>query len=139
MSDSAAGGAPGSSREHKTCFVTVGATAPFDALIKAVLEPKFLQALRKANYTKLQIQHGHESEDNLFTRLSRQAEVSELCKNSNLELTGFGFDKDGLDRYMRGAKGNAPRGQGTEDAGEGAVISHAGQQVVRDLATITQC
>ena len=126
MGDTATGGSPLSSREHKTCFVTVGATAPFDALIKAVLEPNFLQALRKANYTKLQIQHGYEAEDNLFSRLSRQAEISEFCKNSNLEVTGFSFDKDGLDTYMRGAKGDAPRGQGTAGAGQGVVMSHAG-------------
>jgi beta-1,4-N-acetylglucosaminyltransferase len=128
-----------SPRKSKTCFVTVGATAPFDKLIKAILELKFLQALRDADYTNLQVQHGYEGQDNLFNRLSTEYKIAQFCENSHLELTGFGFDKDGLDKYMQGAKVIAPRGTGTDNASEGAVISHAGQRVVRDLARIMKC
>jgi beta-1,4-N-acetylglucosaminyltransferase len=127
MGDNETADASGSSRKTKTCFVTVGATATFDALIKGVLEPKFLQALHKANFTDLQVQHGYEGQDNLFSRLSRQPKVSEFCESSHLKLTGFAFDKDGLDKYMRGAKGIASRGSGTDNTTEGAVMSHAGQ------------
>lgn len=139
MEDDKAADASGSLRKSKTCFVTVGATAPFDELIKAILEPKFLQTLRDADYTDLQIQHGYEGQDNLFSRLSRDSKIAEFCESSQLKLTGFGFDKDGLDKYMRGAKGIAPRGLGTANATEGAVMSHAGQRVVRDFARIVKC
>jgi beta-1,4-N-acetylglucosaminyltransferase len=139
MGDNRAADASGPPRKTKTCFITVGATAPFDGLIKAVLEPKFLQALRDANYTDLQVQHGYEGQDNLFSRLSRQPSISEFCESSHLKLTGFGFDKDGLDKYMRGAKGTAPRGAETDNTSEGAVMSHAGQQAVHALATIVTC
>ena len=126
MGDNVAGDAAGSSRNSKTCFVTVGATAPFDGLIKAILQPKFLKALHDANYTELKIQHGYDGDDNLFSRLNKQADVSEFCKSSNLKVTGFGFDKDGLDKHMRDAKGSAPHGSSKDATSEGAVMSHAG-------------
>ena len=127
MGDNKATDASDLPRESKTFFVTVGATAPFDELIKAILEPKFLQALRDAGYSDLQVQHGYEGPDNVFNRLSRDPKITEFCQSSHLKLTGFGFDKDGIDKYMRRAKGNAPRGPGTDKASEGAVMSHAGQ------------
>jgi beta-1,4-N-acetylglucosaminyltransferase len=139
MGDNKAADVSGPPRKTKTCFVTVGATAPFDGLIEAILEPKFLQALHEANYTDLQIQHGYEDQDNLFSHLSRQSNVSEFCESSHLKLTGFAFDKDGLNKYMCGAKGIAPRGSRTENATEGIVMSHAGQQAVRDPTTIPMC
>lgn len=126
MGDNEAAHAPGLQRKTKTCFVTVGATVPFDGLIKAVLEPNFLRSLRDAEYTDLQVQHGYDDEDNLFSRLSSQADISEFCRSSTLTLTGFSFDKAGLGKYMRGAKGVAPRSPGTDNAVEGAVISHGG-------------
>ena len=116
MGDNAADNASGPSKKTKSCFVTVGATAPFDELIKAILEPKFLKALHDADYTELLVQHGYEGQGNLFNRLIGQPNVSEFCKSSKLKVSGFGFDKDGLDNYLRGAK----------DCG-GAVMSHAGQ------------
>lgn len=133
MGDNVASDASQWSSKTKTCFVTVGATAPFDALIKAILEPKFLQALHDAGYTDLQVQHGYEGQDNLFNRLSSQPKVLQFCENSNLKLSGFGFDKDGLDKYLRGAKGQALRGSGTDNTSEGAVMSHSGQQAVSDV------
>lgn len=115
MGDNAADNASGPSKKTKSCFVTVGATAPFDELIKAILEPKFLKALHDADYTELLVQHGYEGQGNLFNRLIGQPNVSEFCKSSKLKVSGFGFDKDGLDKYLRSAK----------DCG-GAVMSHAG-------------
>lgn len=43
---------------EKTAFVTVGATAPFPALIEACLKPEFLATLVTHGYTELRIQHG---------------------------------------------------------------------------------
>jgi hypothetical protein len=116
MGDNVADNASGPSKKTKSCFVTVGATAPFDKLIKAILEPKFLKALHDADYTELLVQHGYEGQGNLFNRLIGQPNVSEFCTSSKLKVSGFGFDKDGLEKYLRGAK----------DSG-GAVMSHAGQ------------
>ena len=130
---------PSDAAGSKTCFVTVGATAPFDGLIKAILEPKFLKALHDANYTDLKVQHGYESEDNLFSRLSKQTEVSEFCKSSNLKMTGFGFDTEGLDNHIRRAKDSAPRGSKLDNSSEGAVMSHAGQLALQQLAFGASC
>ena len=139
MGESEAPDAPESLRKPKTCFVTVGATAPFDGLIKAILDLKFLHALRDADYTDLQVQHGYEGPDNPFSRLSKESKVAEFCESSHLRLTGFGFDTDGLDKYLQRAKGTALRGLGTENACEGAVMSHAGQHVVRGFFVIARC
>ena len=130
---------PSNAAGSKTCFVTVGATAPFDGLIKAILEPTFLKALHDANYTDLKVQHGYEGKDNLYSPLSKQAEVLEFCKSSNLKVTGFGFDKDGLDNHIRGAKESAPRGPKLDNRSEGAVMSHAGQPDVQQLAIRASC
>jgi beta-1,4-N-acetylglucosaminyltransferase len=116
MGDNVADNTPGPPKKTKSFFVTVGATVPFDELIKAILEPKFLHALHDADYRELLVQHGYEGQDNLFTRLCGQPNVSKFCERSKLKVSGFGFDKYGLDKYLRGAK----------DAG-GAVMSHAGQ------------
>jgi len=116
MDDNVSDNASGPSKKTKSCFVTVGATAPFDELIKAILEPKFLKALHDADYTELLVQHGYEDQGNLFNRLIGQSNVSEFCKSSKLKVSGFGFDKDGLGKYLRDAKD-----------GGGAVMSHAGQ------------
>lgn len=117
-----------STMKTKVCFVTVGATAPFDALIKAIFEPKFIQALHDADYTLLRVQHGHEGQDGVFQRLVGQAKVLDICESCKIDVSGFGFNRDGLDGELRGAKGIGPRGARQEDMIEGAVISHAGQK-----------
>ncbi len=102
---------------QKLCFVTIGATAAFDSLIKATLSPPFLEALQSSGYTDLLLQHGKE----------REAPMKELIMMDRiaiktrygLTVSGFDFNKQGLTDEMKAAKG---LNSGTE----GVVISHAG-------------
>lgn len=102
------------SRPRKRCFVTIGATAPFDRLLQAVLAPTFLQTLVDHKYTELRIQYGKEGHA-VFDQYMKSQPSS-----STLDITGFGFKTEGLAEDMRAAKG------GVVETAEGAVISHAG-------------
>jgi beta-1,4-N-acetylglucosaminyltransferase len=98
----------------KTCFVTVGATATFSGLIKAVLAADVRETLEKLGYDRLLVQygrHGQEHYDACFKSMSSD-------ENSNLIVEGFDLDKSGLSSHMRAAKGTADK--------QGIVISHAG-------------
>jgi len=101
----------------KLCFVTIGATASFDALIEAVLSQAFLEALKTAGFTHLVLQHGIEGEKILKEFKDRQS--SDTSQDHKIQVRGFAFNKKGLGEEMRAAKG------GKDDA-EGIVISHAG-------------
>ena len=102
---------------RKVCFVTIGATAGFDALIRAALDPAFLAVLRDYGYTDLRLQHGKEG----------RTILEDFEKNHNtglrgthgLKISGFDFDKKGLESEMMAVKGG-------NQSIEGAVISHAG-------------
>lgn len=101
----------------KLCFVTIGATASFDALINAALSTAFLEALRAENYTDLLLQHGSEGGTILREYQSSLRDASAV--DHRLKIDGFDFNKQGLGEEMRAAKGG--------DGGvEGLVISHAG-------------
>lgn len=97
----------------KLCFLTVGATASFSALIEAAVSPAFLTALQSQGYTELSVQYGQDGRE-LFEKCKANAQNA-----SKLTVTGFDLDKVGLGRHMRRAKGG-------KDAVEGVVISHAG-------------
>ncbi|KAM0722756.1 hypothetical protein Q7P37_002198 [Cladosporium fusiforme] len=96
----------------KLCFLTVGATASFSALIEAAVSPAFLTALESQGYTELSVQYGQDGKQ-LFEKCKSNAQAT-----SKLTVTGFDLDKVGLARHMRRAKGG-------KDAAEGVVISHA--------------
>lgn len=98
----------------KLCFLTVGATASFSALIEAAVSPAFLTALQSQGYTELSVQYGQDGRE-LFEKCKANAQ-----NTSKLTVTGFDLDKVGLGRHMRRAKGG-------KDAVEGVVISHAGE------------
>jgi beta-1,4-N-acetylglucosaminyltransferase len=99
----------------KLCFLTVGATASFSALIEAAVSPAFLTALDSQGYTELSVQYGQDGKQ-LFEKCKSVAQGS-----SKLKVTGFDLDRAGLGRHMRRAKG-------VKDAVEGVVISHAGMR-----------
>ena len=105
-------------RPKKLCFVTIGATASFDPLIKATLSPKFLEALRASGYTDLLLQHG--SNGSLILEEYRNATEKADGKAHELNINGFDFNKQGLGDEMRAVKGE-------KGASEGVVISHAGR------------
>ena len=98
-------------RPAKVCFVTIGATAAFDCLIKATLHPDFLEALKQLNYMHLRLQYGK----NGASILKEASELGEKEQNArqSLSVTGFDFKKDGLQSEMLAAR-------------DGVVISHAG-------------
>lgn len=106
----------------KRCFVTIGATAPFDSLLRAVLEPRFLQALHDAQYTELRLQYGLEGKrifDQKFAEIAQKAKAQ-----LGIDITGFGFNEKGLQGEINALRGrSAP---GIADPNEGIVISHAG-------------
>lgn len=105
----------------KVCFVTIGATASFDKLLKAVLERSFLQALQDAKYTNLVVQYGKEGGKAIYDQFM-STDTDGVKKDIGVEVTGFDFNANGLGEEMRNAKGD--RRAGGE---EGLVISHAGR------------
>ncbi len=105
------------SKPRKLCFVTIGATAAFDQLIKAALSPKFLQRLQASGYTDLRLQYGKDGQMILEDFRSRFG--SKSGEEFGIKITGFDFNKKGLGSEMRAAKGEG-------DRLEGVVISHAG-------------
>ena len=104
-------------KPRKLCFVTIGATAAFDSLIKSVLSPEFLQRLHAFGYTDLRLQYGKDGHTILADFQSRFGSKSE--EDFGIQVTGFDFNKKGLGSEMRAAKGEGARL-------EGVVISHAG-------------
>lgn len=104
-------------KPKKLCFVTIGATASFDALIQAVLSQPFLEALQRAGYTHLLLQHGVEGE-RIVKDFKNQLSLG-TSQDHGIRIRGFAFNKKGLGEEMRAAKGE-------KDGAEGVVISHAG-------------
>ncbi len=110
----------GHTTPSKVCFVTIGATASFDRLLKAVLEKSFLEALHDENYTDLVLQYGKEEGKAIYDDFIA-SERDNVKQNVGIEITGFDFNAHGLGQEMRRAKGDAKIG-----SEEGLVISHAG-------------
>jgi beta-1,4-N-acetylglucosaminyltransferase len=99
----------------KIIFVTIGATASFDALIRATLQPTFLHTLTDNGYTKLIIQFGRGG-DVLFQSLCMEAQSQGPY---GLSVEGFEFTDDMMEE-MRVVK------KEEEGREEGVVLCHAG-------------
>jgi beta-1,4-N-acetylglucosaminyltransferase len=99
----------------KVCFVTTGATAPFTALIKAVLEPKSLETLLSQGYTHLLVQYG--TAKDVFTQeLPTAEDIGIDDEPERFTIGGMDFDGGkGLDEQFR-----------LVQQSNGMVISHAG-------------
>ena len=106
---------------RKTCFVTIGATAAFNSLLKAALEPSFIQALHDAKYTDLLLQYGSDGKAIFDKGVSEHGD--DYKQRLGVQLSGFDFKKAGLAVEMRLAKGANRLGNE-----EGVVISHAGTE-----------
>lgn len=121
-----------STSNRRTCFVTIGATASFAGLIRAVLTADFLRSLEKHKYTELIVQFGAGGEK-LFAdcqnRAREEIEAVDSTTINSIKVEGFPVDTQGLDQYMSRAKG-------AKDAGavEGCVISHAGKSAHRPFS-----
>ncbi|EXJ73854.1 uncharacterized protein A1O5_03616 [Cladophialophora psammophila CBS 110553] len=118
---------PSSNAPGKRCFVTIGATAPFNSLVRAVLEPAFLKPLREAGYTQLRIQFGNHEGETIFRE--RCKSLKEAGFDKGIDITGFGFSREGLREEMLAVKGRS-------QVDEGMVISHAGSGSVLDALRI---
>lgn len=110
-----------SRKRRRFCFVTIGASAKFDALIKAALSPPCLRALQRLGYTHLVLQHGIEG--GAIYRDFITANQAGSQGRQGLEIVGFDFNKQGLGAEMKAAKGNG------DDNIMGVVISHAGARL----------
>ncbi|KAK7509624.1 glycosyltransferase family 28 C-terminal domain-containing protein [Phyllosticta citriasiana] len=107
----------------KYCFVTIGATAAFDTLIRACLESDFLDALSAAGYSNLLLQYGKDGKS-LFNGLVANKEKD---GSPGIKIEGFGFSQYGLIEHMKLVKGSPLDG-----SNEGLVISHAGSGSILD-------
>ncbi|KAI9672923.1 MAG: N-acetylglucosaminyldiphosphodolichol N-acetylglucosaminyltransferase catalytic subunit alg13 [Trizodia sp. TS-e1964] len=112
-----------SPRLTKLCFVTIGATASFNALISAVLTQRFLGTLRDCGYTHLILQYGSEGKAHLERFKDSTTSEEQAC---GINIDGFDFKNDGLAQEMKSARGR--EGVGVE----GVVISHAGAGSILD-------
>lgn len=111
--------------KQKVLFTTIGATASFPSLIKAVLTPSFLRAASNHGYTKLIIQFGQGGEE-LFKESCVKAQ-----KEGPYGLTVEGFDlTDDMMVEMRVVKAGRERD-------EGVVLCHAG--MIHPLCTSELC
>lgn len=102
---------------RRFCFVTTGATADFDSLIRAILSPPFLEALEEDGYTDLVIQHGSSGARIFDELIAANPKISH--GRHRLRISGFDFKKEGLSadmQFVKGEEGRLP----------GVVISHAG-------------
>lgn len=102
---------------RRFCFVTTGATADFDSLVRAILSPAFLEALEEDGYTDLVIQHGSSGARIFDELIAANPKISH--DRHRLRISGFDFKKEGLSADMEFVKGEEGRLQGV-------VISHAG-------------
>ncbi|OAX83656.1 hypothetical protein ACJ72_01969, partial [Emergomyces africanus] len=115
-----------SKRARKLCFVTVGATAPFNALVLEVLGEPFLEALRINNYTDLRIQHGQMGES---TFQEFKLQNGTMAKEKyGLDITGFDFNLAGLKNEMLDVKADVDANKA-----EGFIVSHAGSGTILEV------
>ena len=105
----------------KLCFVTVGATASFELLLRTVLDEPFLNALQQHRYTHLLVQYGKDGQPIFENFIQNNPPGSETCHG--IEIGGFDFNPAGLREEMCLAQTNTELGQNG-----GMIISHAGIQ-----------
>lgn len=100
------------SHVEKICFVTVGATASFDDLIRAVIDRKFILELIKAGYTKIVVQYG-KTGSALFHECQQKAGPVDI------EIEGFDFKSGDFRDAVEVVTASDRRK-------EGVMIAHAG-------------
>ncbi|KAJ5905302.1 UDP-N-acetylglucosamine transferase subunit alg13 [Penicillium subrubescens] len=107
----------------KLCLVTVGATAPFEKLVQAVLHESFLAELEKHKFTRLLIQHGKGGQQ-VFDAYRAEYESGNI--DHGIEIGGFDL-RPNMIPYLRMVR---------DDPGDfqelGMVISHAGTGSILD-------
>ena len=131
-------------RPTKFLFLTIGATAPFPALLHSALHPRFLAALREHGYTDFLLQYGEGGEKILATAISVNDEGKRVV--NDVRVAGYDFNHEGLDEAFRAVQGPRDKtvltGETIEDIEnrpkekpkhvEGAVITHAGSGTIME-------
>jgi len=108
----------GAPRTRKECLVSIGATAEFRELIKAVLSPEVLKALAAHDYTKITLQTG--LSDAYFRSITPKDKNGLMAvEGFDMEILGFAMNPEGLQQEMRAC-------QQDEGKQQGMVICHAG-------------
>ncbi|WEW57623.1 N-acetylglucosaminyldiphosphodolichol N-acetylglucosaminyltransferase catalytic subunit alg13 [Emydomyces testavorans] len=115
----------------KVCFVTVGATASFNSLVREVLSQPFLAALQKHNYTHLLIQFGQLGYE-VFDEFNRE-HGPVIKEKFGLSIEGFDYNVDGLKQEMMAVKANPGLYRD-----EGMIISHAAFVTSKGSGTILE-
>lgn len=105
----------------RLCFVTVGATAPFEKLVQAVLHESFIEELAKHKFTRLLIQYGKGGQP-IFDAYRALYEAGNI--HHGIEIGGFEL-RPNLTPYLRMVQDDPGNFQAL-----GLVISHAGEQPV---------
>lgn len=113
---------------RKVCFVTIGATAPFNSLLSHVFDLQFLEALSKHGYTDLLVQYGREGKA-LFDRFIQAYPVGSSGR-CGLRIHGFDFNKEGLQKEMM-----LTRADSKSNTAEGMILSHAGSHPLHSEGT----
>jgi len=116
-----------SSQSRRLCFVTVGATANFDLLIRASVKPTFLRYLAAQGYTDLLLQHGKDGDvllqellpETTFTTSDPLSDAWAMVEG--VKVSRFDFRKEGLQKEMLAARGGS-----ITFKNQGVVICHAG-------------
>lgn len=106
----------------KLCFVTVGATASFKALLRSVLDEAFLSTLHELEYTDLLVQYGLDGYPIFKEFFDDHPSKSDAARG--IQIKGFDFKKTGLVHDMRLAREDQ-----SENRSRGVIISHAGTNV----------
>ncbi|KFY61769.1 hypothetical protein V496_04895 [Pseudogymnoascus sp. VKM F-4515 (FW-2607)] len=112
----------------RTCLITLGATAPFPALLSASLSPAFLSTLSSQGYTHLTLQCGAD----LVPAQEWITKLAPTLKNLGLSVRAFGFQGGGLGEEMRECKADAGEGRR-----RGCVVSHAGAGTALDALRLS--
>jgi beta-1,4-N-acetylglucosaminyltransferase len=102
-------------RLHRECFVTIGATAPFRALMDVAISLPFRQSLIEIGYTHLTLQCGSD-----LPYCQEKITGDEWEDLNGLSIRTFDFKKEGLGQEMRVCQALP------ETRKEGVVIMHAG-------------
>lgn len=125
-----------SSSTRKVCFVTVGATANFDLLIRASLSSSFLSHLGTQGYTDLILQHGKDGDKLLRDILpdvtfdTSDPLVDPWAMVQGIRISRFDFRREGLQKEMLAA-----RGASIEYKTPGVVVCHAGKSTLLIVST----
>ena len=122
---------PSDAKPQKTCFVTIGATAAFTDLIRAVLSSDFCTALETQNYTHLLVQYGQNGKL-LFDKCLFNLNTTP----TKLQISGFDLDPSGLRHHILRTNAHSPSLPSGTDAVPGVVISHAGSGTILDCLRV---